>query len=100
MEGSRRRGSPFDESKLQLLREFLRREFRDCYCVDFVAVDDSAQIFLIDTWDGVRHMLIVPEATFAEADMGLLCNANLSETLRDARESRVTLTSQGAVVGA
>ena len=92
-------GSRFDDSKLQLLREFLRREFRDCYCVDFVAV--AAQIFLIDdTWAGFRRVLIVPEATFAEADMSLLCNANLVETLRDARENRVTLTSQGPVVGA
>jgi hypothetical protein len=56
--------TPFDEGKVELVREFLRREFRDCYCFDFVAFDESAQVFLIDTWCGFRHMLIVPKATF------------------------------------
>jgi hypothetical protein len=60
----------------------------------------TAQVFLIDTWCGFRRMLIVPKATLDDADIGLLCNAHLAEMLKVPRESRVTLTPQGPVVGA
>jgi hypothetical protein len=96
---SRRNRSPFDEGKLQLIREFLWREFRDCYHFDFFALDQTAQVFLIETGCGFRHMLVVPKATFDDVDVGRLCNAHLAVTLKGAREGRVTLTPDGPVVG-
>jgi hypothetical protein len=67
-------GSPFDEGNLLFVREFLWREFRDCHHRDFFAFDRTAQVFLIETGRGVRHMLVIPKATFDDADLGLLCN--------------------------
>jgi hypothetical protein len=81
--------------KLQLIREFLHREFRDCHHRDFFAIDESAQVFLIETGRGFRHMLVIPRTTFECADFNRLCNAQLSATLKLAREGRVLLTPQG-----
>jgi hypothetical protein len=98
--GSDRRAieSPFDETKVRLIREFLWREFRDCYHRDFFAFDKTAQVFLIETGRGFRHMLVVPKATFDDGDVGPLCNAYLTATLKLARNGRVMLTPRGPVV--
>jgi hypothetical protein len=100
MMGADRRSmeSPFDETKLLLVREFLYREFRDCHHRDFFAFDRTAQVFLIETGRGFRHMLVVPKDTFEDADLGRLCNAELATTLKLAREGRVMLTPHGPVV--
>jgi hypothetical protein len=90
--------SPFDDKKLHLVREFLYREFRDCHHRDFFAFDGTAQVFLIETGRGFRHMLVIPKATFEDADIGFLCNAQLAATLKLAREGRVMLTPEGPVV--
>jgi hypothetical protein len=90
--------SPFDETKVRLVREFLCREFRDCHHRDFFAFDKTAQVFLIETGRGFRHMLVVPKDTFEDGDVGRLCNAELAETLKLAREGRVMLTPRGPVV--
>jgi hypothetical protein len=89
-------GSPFDEAQLLLIRDFLRREFRDCHHRDFIAFDQTAQVFLIETGRGCRHMLVIPKATFEHPDFARLCNAELAATLRRAGGARVTLTPQGA----
>jgi hypothetical protein len=52
----RRTGSPFDEGRLLLVREFLHREFRDCHHRDFFAFDQAAQVFLIETGRGFRML--------------------------------------------
>jgi hypothetical protein len=90
--------SPFDEVKLLLIREFLWREFRNCHHRDFLAFDQTAQVFLIETGHGFRHMLVIPKATFEDPELGRLCNAHLAATLKLAREGRVMLTPQGPVV--
>jgi hypothetical protein len=90
--------SPFDEAKIRLVREFLWREFRDCHHRDFFAFDKTAQVFLIETGRGFRHMLVVPKDTFEMGDVGLLCNAELAATVKLAREGRVMLTPRGPVV--
>jgi hypothetical protein len=90
--------SPFDEAKIRLVREFLSREFRDCHHRDFFAFDKAAQVFLIETGRGFRHMLVVPKATFEDGDIGRLLNAELAATLKLAREGRVMLTPKGPVV--
>jgi hypothetical protein len=90
--------SPFDAQKLLLVREFLCREFRDCHHRDFFAFDGTAQVFLIETGRGFRHMLVVPRDTFEAADLGFLCNAHLAATLKLARDGRVMLTPEGPVV--
>jgi hypothetical protein len=97
-DGRRPTGSPFDEVKLLLVREFLWREFRDCHHRDFFAFDQTAQVFLIETGRGFRHMLVIPKATFEHPDLPRLCIAHLAVTLKLAREGRVMLTSQGPVV--
>jgi hypothetical protein len=90
-------GSPFDEDRLRLVREFLRREFRDCHHRDFFAIDQTAQVFLIETGRGFRHMLVVPKTTFEDADFPRLCNARLVATLKLARQGRVLLTPHGPI---
>jgi hypothetical protein len=90
--------SPFDEAKMRLVREFLCREFRDCHHRDFFAFDKAAQVFLIETGRGFRHMLVVPKAAFEDGDIGRLLNAELAATLKLAREGRVMLTPTGPVV--
>jgi hypothetical protein len=82
---------------LQLAREFLRREFRDCHHRDFSAIDGSSHVFLIETGQGFRHMLVIPNDTLHGADFSRLCNAQLAETLKLARGARVLLTPHGAV---
>jgi hypothetical protein len=98
VDSRRQKGSPFDEVKLLLIREFLWREFRDCIHRDFFAFDQTAQVFLIETGRGFRHMLVIPKATFDTGDLARLCNAHLAATLKLAREGRVMLTPQGPVV--
>ena len=82
---------------LQRAREFLQREFRDCHHRDFFSIDERSQVFLIETGRGFRYMLVIPKDTLERADFDRLCNAQLTETLRLAREGRVLLTPDGAV---
>jgi hypothetical protein len=91
----RRTGSPFDEGRLQLVREFLHREFRDCHHRDFFAFDQAAQVFLVETGRGFRYMLVIPKATFEDDGLPRLCNAQLAATLKLSREGRVTFDSAG-----
>ena len=91
----RRRASPFDEGKLLLVREFLRREFRDCHHRDFFAFDQIAQVFLIETGRGVRHTLVIPRATFDHPDFVSLCNTQLVDVLQQARGVPLTLRPEG-----
>jgi hypothetical protein len=90
--------APVDQEKLQLIREFLRREFRECHHRDFLTLDQTAQVFLIETGRGFRYMLVIPKATFDDAALPHLCNAQLAATLKLSREGRVTLTPRGPVV--
>jgi hypothetical protein len=90
--------SPLDEGKLRLVREFLRREFRDCSHRDWVVFDEA--VFLIETERGSMLTLVIPSATFENPDFGRLLNAQLAETLEVERASRVVLTPQGPIVRA
>jgi len=85
---------PFDEEKLQLVREFLRREFRGCQHRDYFEFDTTAQVFLIETSRNVRHKLAIPKGIFEDADFILLLNRQLVATLKLAGSVRVTLTPQ------
>jgi hypothetical protein len=87
----------FDEAKLQLVRQFLHREFRDCHHRDFFALDKAAQVFLIETGRGGRLMLVVPKGTFDSADFSRLWNAHLVDALKAAREGLLLLTPDGPV---
>jgi hypothetical protein len=95
LDDSQRTGSSFEQRKLELVRDLLRRAFRDCYHRDFFAFDRTAHVFLIETGRGVQLTLVIPKATFEVPDFGRLCNAQLAETLRLARNGRVVLTPQG-----
>jgi hypothetical protein len=88
------------KAEVELVREFLRREFRECHHLDFFAFDERAQVLIIETPRGYWHMLVIPNATFESPDFARLCNANLAATLALVRESRVILTPQGPLVGA
>lgn len=87
---------PLDEDKLLLVREFLRREFRDCQHRDYFEFHTATQVFLIDTDRNVRHTLVVPRGTFEDADFALLLNVQLVTALKLAGGVRITLTPQGA----
>jgi len=89
-------GSPFDEAKLQLTREFLRREFRGCELRDYLAIYGSAfQIFIVEVSPRLRHTLLIPEETFLGEDFARLLDVHLVTMLTLAREAPVTLTSRG-----
>ena len=87
---------PFDEHKLQRVREFLRREFRSCQHRDVFAFHRTAQVFVIGSDHSLRHTLVIPKETFEDQDFALLLNPHLVTTLKLAGEARVTLTPQGA----
>jgi hypothetical protein len=89
--------APFDQEKLHLIREFLRREFRECHHRDFFTLDQTAHVFLIETGRGFKHTLIIPRATFQAADLPRLCNRQLTETLKLASQGRVLLMPDGPV---
>jgi hypothetical protein len=88
--------NPSAEKHVELLREFLQREFRDCHHRDYFQLDPPAQIFIVETKRDVTHTLVVPKATFVEApDFPSLCNGQLVDALEAAPDGRVTLTPHG-----
>lgn len=87
---------PFDEDKLQLVREFLQREFRGCEQRDFFAFDRTGQVFVIGSEHSLRHTLVIAKETFEDAGFALLLNVQLVTALKLARGVRITLTPQGA----
>jgi hypothetical protein len=89
--------SPFDQAKLQLTRDFLRREFRGCEIRDYFAIYGNAfQIFIVDVSPSLRHTLLIPEETFLDEDFARLLDVHLVTTLTLARDAPVTLMSRGA----
>jgi hypothetical protein len=88
--------SPFDEHKLRLVREFLQREFRASRHEDFFDSVEMAQVFVIETSQGLRHTLIIPKGTFEHPDFTLLCDARLAETLQGALDMPLMLRPEGA----
>jgi hypothetical protein len=88
--------NPSAEKHLEVLREFLQREFRDCHHRDYFQLNPPAQIFIVETKRDVTHTLVVPKATFVEApDFPSLCNGQLVDALEAAPDGRVTLTPHG-----
>ena len=87
---------PIDEDKLQLVREFLQREFRGSRYEDYFDSVEMAQVFVIETSQGLRHTLIIPKRTFEHPDFTLLCDARLAEALQSALDIRLVLTPEGA----
>ena len=100
---TRRRGfdrSPsVHEGKLQLVREFLQREFRRCHHDDYVDAAAGAHVFVIEGPRGLQHSLVIPQRTFEHPDFALLCNTNLvdalTHALQHARAVTLTLTPEG-----
>lgn len=92
--GGRATEIPFDHEKLELVREFLRREFPGCQLRDYFAFDKTAQVFLIATDRNVRHTLVIPGGTFRDADFTRLLNQQLVTALKLSGSLRLTLTPQ------
>jgi hypothetical protein len=92
--------SPFNEDKLRLVREFLQREFPGCRRDDYFDPAKTAQVFVIEPHRRPRHVLIIPKGTLEHPEFARLCNAQLAETLKLERESRIVLTPQGPVLRA
>jgi hypothetical protein len=89
------RDSPFDEEKLHLVREFLRREFRGCQHRDYFEFHTKMQVFVIETKRDVRHTLAITKRTFEEGDFGRVLNEHLVTALKAAPGGRITLTPRG-----
>ena len=87
--------APFDEEKLQLAREFLRREFHGCQHRDYFEFHTTMQVFVVETEKGVRHTLAITKRTFEEADLGRLLDHQLVTALEGAPGGRITLTPRG-----
>jgi hypothetical protein len=92
--GDRGSGTPFDQEKLELVREFLRREFRGCQLRDYFEFDKTAQVFLVATDRNVRHTLVIPRDTFRDSDFTRLLNPQLVTALKLSGSLRLTLTPQ------
>jgi hypothetical protein len=88
------RGTPFDQAKLELVREFLHREFRGCQLRDYFEFDKTVQVFLIATDRNVRHTLVIPKDTLRDPDFTRLLNQQLVAELKLSGSLRVTLTPQ------
>ena len=86
---------PFDEEKLQLVRDFLQQEFRGGQHRDYFEFHTTMQVFVIETERGVRHTLVIPKRTFENGDLTRLLNPQLVIALELARHARVTLTPRG-----
>jgi hypothetical protein len=87
---------PFDDDGgLRLVRDFLRREFRDCQHRDYWEFHTRMQVFVIETERGMRHTLAITQRTLENGDLGVLLNQHLVTALEDARGRRVTLTPRG-----
>jgi hypothetical protein len=86
---------PIDENKLQLVREFLQREFRASRHEDYFDSVEMAQVFVIEPIQGPRHTLVIPKRTFEDPDFTLLCDARLVEALQSALDTRLVLTPEG-----
>lgn len=91
--------NPFDEAKVLLVREFLRREFRDCDHRDYVSFEPMSHVFVIERKHGGQHMLVIPRATFDAPDFSALCSIHLVDALKQARNGCVTLTPAGLELG-
>ena len=88
--------SPIDENKLQLVREFLQREFRTSRHEDYFDSVEMAQVFGIEPSQGPGHTLVIPKRTFEDPDFTLLFDARLVEALQSALDTRLVLTPEGA----
>jgi hypothetical protein len=86
---------PFDEEKLRLVREFLRREFRGGQYRDYFEFDTTAQVFLVETAQGLRHTLAISKGTFEDTGFILQLNKQLVAALKLAGSLRVTLAPHG-----
>jgi hypothetical protein len=87
-----------DESKLQLVRDFLLREFRGYYQADYFDEVERAQVFIVESEHGRRHTLVVPLGTFAVTEFMWFCTPELAATLKAAPEGRFTLMPNGVLV--
>ena len=87
--------SPIDDDKLQLVREFLRREFRNFAHQDFYDPERTAQVFVIEATAKARHALVVPRDTFKDRDFVYLMTAQLADALQQARDVPLILTPEG-----
>jgi hypothetical protein len=92
-EETRPEWAPFDEAKVLLVREFLRREFRDCQHREFVAFEPLAKIFIVEAKDGIRRTLLVPRATFDADNFSGFFTVQLVDALE--RDRHVTLNPDG-----
>ena len=88
---------PIDEHKLRLVREFLQREFRTSRHEDYFDSVEMAQVFVVETIQGLRHTLIIPKRTFEHPDFTLLCDARLVEALQSALDTPLMLTPEGTI---
>jgi hypothetical protein len=87
--------SPVEDSKLDLVRRFLQREFRNCRHHDYFDSAKIAQVFVIETSRGLRHTLLIPQRTFDHDDFLLLMDGRLADGLQESRDVTRTLTPQG-----
>ena len=87
--------SPVEEDKLDLVRRFLQREFRNARHHDYFDQTKSAHVFLIETSRGLRHTLLIPQSLFDHRDFLLLMDGRLAEGLQESLEVPRTLTPGG-----
>jgi hypothetical protein len=87
--------SPVQEGKLDLVRWFLQREFRNCRHHDYFDRAKMAQVFVIEPSRGPRHMLLIPESMFDHDDFLLLMDGRLADGLQESRDVPRTLTPKG-----
>jgi hypothetical protein len=87
--------SPVEEDKLDLVRRFLQREFRNCRHHDYFDPAKSAQVFVMETSRGLCHTLLIPKSLFDHDDFLLVMDGRLAKGLQESRDVPRTLTPQG-----
>ena len=95
MNDERGTASPVEESKLDLVRGFLLREFRNGRHHDYFDQAKLAQVFVVETGRERRHTLLIPQSMFDHDDFMLLMDGRLAEGLHESRDVPRTLTPRG-----
>jgi hypothetical protein len=91
-------GTPFAADQLQVVRQFLLREFCDRRHRDYFDFGNTAQVFVMEADSGIRQLLVIPKHTFDFPGFTRLLDEHLVTAMNLAGAARVILTKEGPLI--